>query len=207
MIGFSARGLSFAMLHCRTRLLPSGSKERLWFAQQVFFILAIRGVQTFAPYRRIGLRAAQPPSPSQPTRPLLRDDPDDVRQIAAAFATAFLDRYKPKPGCLPDRVLNHPSTHPGPRRELVHAPIALPVLADLVADNPEHGQLTDRKLASQGRWHRTRGGEVATPSNRDRALRSPLQPPGWEERGSAGWNAHRLDLAAQDTPAGMQELG
>src|SRR5829696_5774392 len=89
--GFLAGGLSFAMLHGRTRLLPSGSKDRFWFARRVFFILAIRGVQVFAPYRRIGLRAARAPSPGQPTRPLLRDDPDDVRQIAAAFATPFLD--------------------------------------------------------------------------------------------------------------------
>ena len=35
----------------------------------------------------------------------------------------------------------------------------------------------------------------------------PLQPPGREERGSARWDAHRLDLAAQDTPAGVQALG
>jgi hypothetical protein len=48
---------------------------------------------------------------------------------------------------------------------------------------------------------------VPATRNRDRALGGPLQPPGWEERGSAKWDAHRLDLAAQDTPAGMQALG
>src|SRR5215218_7783467 len=150
---------------------------------------------------------ARPPSPGQPTRPLPRDDPDDVRQIAAAFATTLLDCQEPKPGCLPDRVLNHPAAHPSPRRELVHAPIALPVLADLVADDAQHRLLTDRELAGQRRRHRTRGGEVATPRNRDRALGGALQPPGWEERGSAKWDAHRLDLAAQDTPAGVQVFG
>src|SRR4051812_22176343 len=206
-MGVSARGLSFAMLHCRTRLLPSGSNDRFWRARRVFFIPAIRGAHLFAPYRRLDRWAARPPSPGQPARPLLRDNPDDVRQIATAFATPLLDRQEPKPGCFPDRVLNHPATHPSPGRKLVYAPIALPVLANLVADNPEHGQLADRKLASQGRRHRTRGGEVATPRNRDRALGGALQPPGWEERGSAKWDAHRLDLAAQDAPAGMQALG
>src|SRR5215210_7161542 len=52
----------------------------------------------FAPYQRRGLRTARPPSPSEPSRPLLRDDPDDIRQIAAAFAAAFLNRQEPKPG-------------------------------------------------------------------------------------------------------------
>src|SRR3954471_14521742 len=129
------------------------------------FILAIRGVQVFAPYRRLGLRAARPPSPGQPTRPLLRDDPDDVRQVAAAFTTPFLDRHKPKPGCLPKGVLNHSATHPSPGRELVHAPIALPVLANFIADDPQDRQLADRELAGQRGRHRTRGGEVPTTRN------------------------------------------
>jgi hypothetical protein len=95
-------------------------------------------VNLFAPYQRLSGWTARPPSLGQPTRPLLRDDPDDVRQIAAAFATALLDRHKPKPGCLPDRVLNHSATHPSPGRKLVYAPIALPVLADFIADDAQH---------------------------------------------------------------------
>ena len=161
----------------------------------------------FCTLSALGFRSARPPSPGQPTRPLLRDDPDHVRQIAAAFATPLLDRQEPKPGCFPDSVLNHPATHPSPGRKLVYAPIALPVLADLIADDPQHRQLADRELAGQRRRHRTRGGEVPTTRNRDRALGGALQPPGWEERGSARWDAHRLDLAAQDAPAGMQALG
>src|SRR6185436_16999945 len=108
-----------------------------------------RGVHLFAPYRRVGLRAARPLSPGQPARPLFRDDPDDVRQVAAAFATPLLDRHKPKPGCLPDRVLNHSATHPSPGRKLVYAPIALPVLADFIADDAQHRQLTDGELAGE----------------------------------------------------------
>jgi len=34
-----------------------------------------------------------------------------------------------------------------------------------------------------------------------------LEPPEWKERGSARWDAHGLDLAAEDTPAGVQALG
>jgi hypothetical protein len=48
---------------------------------------------------------------------------------------------------------------------------------------------------------------VPASGNRDRALWSSLEPPWWEDRGSALRKAHRLDLAAQDAPAGMQALG
>jgi hypothetical protein len=81
------------------------------------------------------------------------------------------------------------------------------MLADFIPDNPQHRQLADRELAGQGRWHRARGGEVATPSNRDRALEGALQPPGREDRGSAGRDAHRLDLAPQHTPTRVEALG
>src|SRR4051812_18678038 len=106
------------MLRCRTRLLPSGSRERFWFAQQFRFISVIRGVQFFAPYQRLGGWTARSPSPGEPHRPLLRGDPDDIWQVAAAFATAFLDRYKPKPRCFPNGILNHSATHPSPGRNL-----------------------------------------------------------------------------------------
>src|SRR4051794_30167196 len=66
-----------------------------------------------------------------------------------------------KLGCLPDRVLNHPTTDPGSGRDLVHAPLALPVLANLIADNAQHRQLADRELAGQRRRHWARSSEVA----------------------------------------------
>src|SRR4051812_40963986 len=87
-------------------------------------IILIRGAHFFAPYRRLGCRTARPPAPGQPTRPLLRDDPDDIGQVAAAFPAAFLDCHKPKPGCFPKGVLNHPATDPSPRRDFIDAPIA-----------------------------------------------------------------------------------
>src|SRR4051812_7121851 len=87
--------LSGVRRHGRTRLRPSGSKGRLGQARTLTFITLTRGAQLFAPYQRIGLRlsreTARPPAPREPARPFLRDDPDHVRQIAAAFATAFLD--------------------------------------------------------------------------------------------------------------------
>jgi hypothetical protein len=150
---------------------------------------------------------ARPPCPGQPTHPLLRDDPDDIRQIAAAFAAALLDGQKSKPGRFSEGILNHPATDPGPGRELVYASGALPVLAHLVPDDAQHRQLADGELAGQRRRHRTRGSEVPTTRNRDRALGSPLQPPGWEERRSAKGNTHWLDLTAEDASAGVEALG
>src|SRR5215208_556919 len=111
----------------------------------------------------------------------------------AALATALLDGEQAKPGGLLEGVLNHPATDSGSGRDLVHAPVTVPVLADLVPDDPQHCQLADRKLAGEARRHRTGRGEVATPGNRNRALGSPLRPPGQEDRRPAGWDAHRLD--------------
>jgi hypothetical protein len=113
--------------------------------------------------------------------------------------TALLDCYKPQPGGLAKRILNHPATHPGPRRDLVHAPSTVAVLADLVPDNAEHCQLADRELAGQARRHRTAGGEVAAPGNGDKASRSLLEPPGREDGRPAGGKAHqayRLEITA-----------
>src|SRR4051794_10437235 len=101
--------LSSPMLRCRTRLLPSGSKERFCHARALIFVMAVRGAHLFAPYQGLSGWTARPPAPGQPARPLLRDDPDDIRQVAAALATAFLDGHQPKPGCLPNGVLNHPA--------------------------------------------------------------------------------------------------
>src|SRR4051794_36918783 len=118
--------------------------------------MVIRGAQLFAPYQRLGCRAARPPSPGQPARPLLRDDPDHVGQVAAALATALFDRQEPKPGCLPNGGLNHASTHPGPGRDFIHASSTVTVLANLVTDDAQDRQLTDRELAGQCWWHWTR---------------------------------------------------
>jgi hypothetical protein len=103
--------------------------------------------------------------------------------------------------------LNHPATNPAPGCDLVYAPIALPVLADLVPNDAQHRQLADRELARERRWHRTGRGEVATAGNRDRALRGSLRPPGWEDRRSARRKTHWLDLAPEERPAGVQALG
>src|SRR4051794_24588158 len=111
--------LSGVRRHGRTRLRPSGSKGRFWCARTLSFITLIRGVQLFAPYHWRGLRMARPPAPGKPARPLLRDDPDHIRQVTAAFATALLDRQELKPGRLFEGILNHPATHPSSGRELV----------------------------------------------------------------------------------------
>jgi len=137
-------------------------------------------VHFFAPYQRLGFRTARPSSPRKPARPFLRDDPDDIRQVAAAFATAFLNGEQPKPGALANSVLNHPATNPGPRRKLIDAPITLAMLANLIADDAQHRQLADRKLAGQRRRHRTACCEVSAAGNRNRALRRPLKSP-WRE--------------------------
>src|SRR4051812_32108377 len=102
--------------------------------------MAVRGAYFFAPYQRLGCRMAdepmaRPPAPHQPAHPLLRDDPDDVRQVAAAVTPPFLDRHKPKPGRFPKGVLNHPSADTSPRGKLIDAPIALPMLAHLIPDD------------------------------------------------------------------------
>src|SRR3954453_16238760 len=148
----------------------------------------IRGVQLFAPYQGRSGWTARPPSPGQPARPLLRDDPDDIWQVAAAFPTPLLNGQEPKPGRFPDRVLDHPAAHPGSGCDLINAPITQTVLANFVADNAQHRQLTDRELAGQRRRHGTGGREVPTPGNRNRTLRSPLQSLGREDRGAARWN-------------------
>ena len=159
--------LPFPMVRCRTRLLPSGSKGRFCRVRPLIFITAICGVQLFAPYQGFGLRTARPPSPREPGHPLLRDDPDHIRQVAAAFTTALLDGQEPKPSRFSDGILNHPATDPGPRRDLVDRPVAAPVLAHLVPDNAENRQLADRELARERRRHRPGGREVPSPSNRD----------------------------------------
>src|SRR5688500_2857174 len=87
----------FAMLRCRTRLLPSGSKGRFGRMRTLLFITAIRGGEFFDPYQRLGGRADRPPSPVEPSRPFLRDDPDDIWQVAAALAATLLHGEQPKP--------------------------------------------------------------------------------------------------------------
>ena len=103
--------------------------------------------------------------------------------------------------------LNHSAADSSAGRDLIDAPIALTVLAHLIPDDPQHRQLADRELAGQRRGHWTRGGEVAASGNRDRALRCPLRSPGWEDRGSAYRNTHRLDLTPEDTSPGVEALG
>src|SRR3954452_1771754 len=97
--------------------------------------MVVRGAHVFAPYQRLSGRAAGPPSPGQPARPFLRDDPDHVWQVAATFAAALLNGQEPKPGRLSDRILNHPATHSGSGRNLIHAAVAAPMLADLIPDD------------------------------------------------------------------------
>src|SRR5215204_1708992 len=46
--------LPFPVLHCRTRLLPSGSKKLFCHTCRLCFISVIRGVNLFAPYQRLG---------------------------------------------------------------------------------------------------------------------------------------------------------
>src|SRR3954469_7861678 len=97
----------------------------------------------------LGWRVARSLSPGEPGHPLLRDGPDHIRQVAAAFATALLDGEKAKPSRFPNGVLNHSAAHPGPGRDLVHASITKAVLAHLVPNDPQHRQLADRELAGQ----------------------------------------------------------
>src|SRR3954447_2721393 len=96
-----------------------------------------------------------PPSLGEPTRPLFRDDPDHIRQVAATFTTALLHGEQPKPGCFPDGVLDHRSADPGAGRDFVHAPTTLPMLASLIPDDAHYRQFADRELAGQCRWHWT----------------------------------------------------
>src|SRR4051812_20806994 len=120
--------------------------------------MAVRGAHFFAPYQRLSGWTARPPSSREPARPLLRDDPDDIGQVAAAFPTAFLNGEQPKPGRFSDGVLNHPAAHPSSGCKLIHASVAVAVQAHLVPDDAQDRQLTDRKLTGQ-RWrHRTGGG-------------------------------------------------
>jgi hypothetical protein len=120
---------------------------------------------------------------------------------------ALLNRQEPKPGGLLERVLHHSATDPGPRRKFIHAPSAVAVLADLIPDDAQHRQLAHRELAGETWRHRTARGEVPTPGNRDRTLRCSLEPPRREDRGTACWNAHRLDVAAYERPTGVKALG
>src|SRR3989442_1132742 len=103
----------------------------------------------------LGWRAARSPSSGEPGHPLLRDDPDHIRQVAAAFATALLDGEKSEPSRFPNGVLNHPAADPGPGRDLVHASSTMPMLAHLVSNDAQDRQLADRELAGQRRRHRT----------------------------------------------------
>src|SRR4051794_32440484 len=99
---------------------------------------SIRGVHLFAPYRELGWWAARSPSSGEPGHPLLRDDPDHIRQVAAAFAPALLDGEKSEPSRFPNSVLNHSATDPGPGCDLVHASITEAVLAHLVPNDAQH---------------------------------------------------------------------
>src|SRR4051794_21237831 len=183
------------IVRCRTRLLPAGSKERFCRARTLIFITVIRGVHRSAPFRTLGWRVARPPSSGEPTPPLLRDDPDHIRQVTMSLAPALLDGEKSEPSRFPNGVLNHSAAHAGPGCNLIDAPLTEAVLAHLVPNDPQHRQLAHRELAGQRRRHRTGRGQVSAPGNRDGALRGTLESSGWEDRGAAGWDAHRLDLA------------
>ena len=127
----------------------------------LIFVTLIRGVQLFAPYQGRSGWTARPPPPGQPVRPFLRDDPDHIRQVAAALATAFLNCHKPEPGGLPEGVLDHPTAHPSPGRDFIHAPITQTVLVHLISNDAQDRQLTDRELTGQRRWHpATRAGLI-----------------------------------------------
>src|SRR3954470_8138236 len=52
---------------------------------------------SFCTPRMLGWRGARSPSSGEPGHPLLRDDPDHIRQVAAPFATALLDGEKSEP--------------------------------------------------------------------------------------------------------------
>src|SRR3954465_6876648 len=120
------------MVRCRTRLLPSGSNGWFCHARALIFITLIRGGDYFDPYQRLSGWTARPPSPGQPTRPFIRDDPDDVGQVAAAFATALLDREQAQPSGGADGVLDHGPADPSAGCKLIDASSTVPVLAHLV---------------------------------------------------------------------------
>src|SRR3954454_13485958 len=127
---------------------------------------AVRGVHLFAPYRKLTWRAPRPPSSGEPAHPLLRDDPDHIRQVAAAFAPALLDGEKAKPSRFPNGVLNHSAAHAGPGCNLIDAPLTEAVLAHLVPNDPQHRELAHGELARERRRHRTGCGQVPAPGNR-----------------------------------------
>src|SRR3954462_2934414 len=99
---------------------------------------SIRGVHLFAPYRELGWWAARSPSSGEPGHPLLRDEPDHIGQVAAAFAPALVDGEKAEPSRFPKGVLNHSAAHPGAGCDSIDAPITEPVLAHLVPNDPQH---------------------------------------------------------------------
>src|SRR4051812_36234596 len=100
--GAGAMAWPFLIVHCRTRLLPSGSRERFWCARALIFIPVIRGVHLFASYRALGWRPARSPCSGEPGHPLLRDDPDRIGQVALAVAPALLDGEKAEPSRFPN---------------------------------------------------------------------------------------------------------
>src|SRR3954447_18743366 len=126
--GAGAMTWPFLVVRCRTRLRLSGSKERFWCARTLTFITSIRGVHLFAPYRKLSWWTARSPSSGEPGHPLLRDDPDHIRQVAAAVGTALLNGGKAEPSRFPKGVLNHPATNPGPGCDLIDAPLTDAVL-------------------------------------------------------------------------------
>ena len=101
-------------------------------------------------------------SVSQPSQPSLRNDPDNVRQVLPSRPRTTLDGYQAITGRHAQGDLRQLPADTSAGRNLVKAAVACPLAVEFVADNAQNGEFADRVLTSQGRRHRSRGGEAAS---------------------------------------------
>ena len=98
----------------------------------------------------------------QPGQPRLRNDPDDIGQVLPSRSRTTLDGYQAITGRHAQGDLRQLAADASAGRNLAEAAVTCPLAVEFVADNAEHGELTDRVLTGQGRRHRSRGGEAAS---------------------------------------------
>ncbi len=83
-----------------------------------------------------------------PRQPLAADHADDIGQVSRACPATLLDGDEPKPLGMAKGILDRPTTHPGPRGNLVDGPGTPTTVPVLVGDDAEDSHFGRREACS-----------------------------------------------------------
>src|SRR5215212_4319370 len=119
----------------------------------------IRGGNFRFPYPSPRSTSRPPRSAHHPGGPLLRGDRDDVRQVDLPRPAALTHLNQALTRGLADRALGELAAAPRPRRNGAQSERAEPALAHLIADDPQAGELAERKAPGEGRGERPAVGQ------------------------------------------------